>query len=318
MVMCSRCNKSPAVVFIRTQKNGEDRTEGFCLKCAKELGIKPLDDIIAQTGLDDETIERLNEEMQALMDSGELELTDETSRAPLVNFSKLMGDAGQEGRQDTKKGRGKKKDGEKEAPVYKFLDTYTTNLTQRARDGKLDNIVGRERELDRMIQILCRRQKNNPCLIGEPGVGKTAIAEGLALRIAAGDVPAKIADKEIQMLDIAALVAGTQFRGQFESRIKGLIEEVKAQGNIILFIDEVHQLVGAGESEGSMNAANILKPSLSRGEIQIIGATTFTEYRKYIEKDAALERRLQPIKVEEPSIEQTTEMLIGVKDYYEN
>ncbi len=318
MVMCSRCNKSPAVVFIRTQKNGEDRTEGFCLKCAKELGIKPLDDIIAQTGLDDETIERLNEEMQALMDSGELELTDETSRAPLVNFSKLMGDAGQEGRQDTKKGRGKKKDGEKEAPVYKFLDTYTTNLTQRARDGKLDNIVGRERELDRMIQILCRRQKNNPCLIGEPGVGKTAIAEALAQRIAKNDVPYKLKDCDVCLVDLTALVAGTQFRGQFESRVLGLLNDVRSKGNVILVIDEVHNIVGVGDAEGSMNAANILKPALSRGEIQIIGATTLTEYRKYIEKDSALERRFQPIKVDEPSVSDTVKILAGIKKYYED
>ncbi len=318
MVMCSRCNKSPAVVFIRTQKNGEDRTEGFCLKCAKELGIKPLDDIIAQTGLDDETIERLNEEMQALMDSGELDLTDETSRAPLVNFSKLMGDAGQEGRQDTKKGRGKKKDGEKEAPVYKFLDTYTTNLTQRARDGKLDNIVGRERELDRMIQILCRRQKNNPCLIGEPGVGKTAIAEALAQRIAKNDVPYKLKDCDVCLVDLTALVAGTQFRGQFESRVLGLLNDVRSKGNVILVIDEVHNIVGVGDAEGSMNAANILKPALSRGEIQIIGATTLTEYRKYIEKDSALERRFQPIKVDEPSVSDTVKILAGIKKYYED
>ena len=304
-------------MFIKTIKDGQATTEGFCIKCAKELGIKPLDDIITQTGLDDETLDRLNEEMQALMETGELNMPDEMGRAPLVDFSKLMGSAQQGSQSDTKKGKGKKKDGEKEEPVYKFLGGYTTNLTERAREGRLDSIVGRDRELDRVIQILCRRQKNNPCLIGEPGVGKTAIAEALAQRIARDDVPYKLKNCDVCLVDLTALVAGTQFRGQFESRVLGLLNDVKAKGNVILVIDEVHNIVGVGDAEGSMNAANILKPALSRGEIQIIGATTLTEYRKYIEKDSALERRFQPVKVDEPSVAETVKILCGIKKYYE-
>ena len=315
MIMCSRCHKRVAVVFIRNMKDGEDKQEGLCIKCAKELGIKPIDDIIAQTGLDDETIEKLNGEMQAMMESGEFPMGDGDGTAPLLNFSKLMGD--DSSRQKSKK-KSKNKDGGKEdEPEYKFLTNYTTNLTDRARKGKLDSIVGRDRELERVIQILCRRQKNNPCLIGEPGVGKTAIAEALAQRIADGNVPYRLKDHDVCLVDLTALVAGTQFRGQFESRVLGLLNDVKSKGNVILVIDEVHNIVGVGDAEGSMNAANILKPALSRGEIQIIGATTLTEYRKYIEKDSALERRFQPVTVNEPSVDDTVEILRGIKKYYE-
>ena len=314
MIMCSRCHKRVAVVFIRNMKDGEDRQEGLCIKCAKELGIKPIDDIIAQTGLDDETIEKLNDEMQSMMENGEFPMGDGDGTAPLLNFSKLMGDGGQ----PKEKKKSKKKDGGKEdEPEYKFLANYTTNLTDRARKGKLDSIVGRDRELERVIQILCRRQKNNPCLIGEPGVGKTAIAEALAERIAAGNVPYRLKDHDVCLVDLTSLVAGTQFRGQFESRVLGLLNDVKSKGNVILVIDEVHNIVGVGDAEGSMNAANILKPALSRGEIQIIGATTLTEYRKYIEKDSALERRFQPVTVNEPSVGETVEILRGIKKYYE-
>ncbi len=318
MTMCSRCHKRVAVVFLYNSQTGSGKPEGFCIKCAKELGIKPMDDIIAQEGLDDEAIERLNEDMQALMDNGELNPNAMNGSAPILNFSKLMGE-GDGNSSKTKKNKGKagegKDSGEKE---YKFLSNYTTNLTARAREGKLDNIVGRDRELERVIQILCRRQKNNPCLIGEPGVGKTAIAEALAEKIAAGNVPYKLKDHDVCLLDLTALVAGTQFRGQFESRVLGLLADVKNKGNVILVIDEVHNIVGVGDAEGSMNAANILKPALSRGEIQIIGATTLTEYRKYIEKDTALERRFQPVMVNEPSIDDTVEILKGIKKYYED
>ncbi|MBP3378964.1 MAG: ATP-dependent Clp protease ATP-binding subunit, partial [Clostridia bacterium] len=299
-------------------KDGEEKSEGLCVKCAKELGIKPIDDIIAQTGLDDETIERLNNEMQSLIESGDLNMGDENGTAPLINFSKLMGEGLQGGGSKEKKSSKKKKDDKKEEPEYKFLSNYTTNLTQRAREGKLDRIVGRDRELERVVQILCRRQKNNPCLIGEPGVGKTAIAEALAQKIAANDVPYRLKDHDVCLLDLTALVAGTQFRGQFESRVLGLLNDVKSKGNVMLVIDEVHNIVGVGDAEGSMNAANILKPALSRGEIQIIGATTLTEYSKYIEKDTALERRFQPVMVNEPSVSETVEILCGIKKYYED
>ena len=315
MIMCSRCHKRVAVVFIRNMKDGEDTQEGLCIKCAKELGIKPIDDIIAQTGLDDETIEKLNGEMQAMMENGEFPMNDDDGTAPLLNFSKLMGDASSD--QKEKKRNKKSKDGKEEAPEYKFLTNYTTNLTDRARKGELDSIVGRDRELERVIQILCRRQKNNPCLIGEPGVGKTAIAEALAERIAADSVPYRLKNHDVCLVDLTALVAGTQFRGQFESRVLGLLNDVKSKGNVILVIDEVHNIVGVGDAEGSMNAANILKPALSRGEIQVIGATTLTEYRKYIEKDSALERRFQPVTVNEPSVSETVEILRGIKKYYE-
>ncbi len=309
-------------MFFMTKVEGDKTTqEGLCLKCAMDLNIGPIKQIIQSMGISEDEFDEVSEQFTEMFENGSFEPGGAGTMPFMQNLSAMSG-AGDEHSADSaekeKKRRSQKKEKEAQDKKRKYLSQFCTDLTAKAREGKIDRIIGRENEIYRSIQILCRRSKNNPCLIGEPGVGKTAIAEGLALRIAAGDVPAKIADKEIQMLDIAALVAGTQFRGQFESRIKGLIEEVKAQGNIILFIDEVHQLVGAGESEGSMNAANILKPSLSRGEIQIIGATTFTEYRKYIEKDAALERRLQPVTVEEPSIEQTAEMLAGVKSYYEN
>ncbi len=323
MTMCSRCHKRIAVVFMTKIENGETKQDGICIKCARELGIKPVNDMINKMGLTDDDIEKMNAEIEDLMEGGGDEMLeglmgrlggpvvpssddDEAdSRAPAVDFSKLSDDGKTDGR-----GRKKKKE-------LKFLTTYCTNMTERARDGMLDNVVGRDRELSRVIQILCRRQKNNPCLIGEPGVGKTAIAESLAQKIARGDVPYVLKNKEIYLVDLTALVAGTQFRGQFESRVLGLLGEVKMLGNVILVIDEVHNIVGAGDAEGSMNAANILKPALSRGEIQVIGATTLTEYRKYIEKDTALERRFQPVMVEEPSLEDTENILRGIKHYYE-
>lgn len=306
MMLCSRCKKRPAVVFMSTMEGDKKgKNEGLCLICAKELGIGPIDQMIKQMGLDDEQIEMLSNQMTDLMgEEGELGGLFELGGAqtfPLEN---------------EEKNEGQKKEPKKKKKL-KFLDNFCTNLTKKARDNELDNIIGREKEIARVIQILSRRQKNNPCLIGEPGVGKTAIVEGIAQKIASGNVPARLMDKEVYLLDLTSLVAGTQFRGQFESRIKGLIDEVKAQGNIILFVDEVHNLVGVGESEGSMNAANILKPALSRGEIQLIGATTFNEYRKYIEKDSALERRFQPVTVEEPSMGEATELVMGIKGYYE-
>ncbi|MBQ7669211.1 MAG: ATP-dependent Clp protease ATP-binding subunit [Clostridia bacterium] len=323
MTMCSRCHKRVAVVFMTKIENGETKQEGICIKCARELGIKPVNDMINKMGLTDEDLEKMSSEIENLMEgdengildglmgsSGDLpaEVYDDDAadaRAPAVDFSKLTGNDGKD------QGRKRKK------KELKFLTTYCTNMTERAREGKLDNVVGRERELSRVIQILCRRQKNNPCLIGEPGVGKTAIAESLAQKIARADVPYVLKNKEIYLVDLTALVAGTQFRGQFESRVLGLLGEVKALGNVILVIDEVHNIVGAGDAEGSMNAANILKPALSRGEIQVIGATTLTEYRKYIEKDTALERRFQPVMVEEPSLADTESILRGIKHYYE-
>ncbi|MDD6984869.1 MAG: ATP-dependent Clp protease ATP-binding subunit [Clostridia bacterium] len=295
-----------------------DKPEGFCVKCARELGIKPVDDIIAQSGLDDDTIERLNSDVQELIDNGEINPGETSSAAPLFNFSKLMGDAARKSEEKAKKREKNDKTTDKDVKEYKFLSGYTTNLTERAKEGKLDRIVGRDRELERVIQILCRRQKNNPCLIGEPGVGKTAIAEALAEKIAAGNVPYRLKNHDVCLLDLTALVAGTQFRGQFESRVLGLLNDVKAKGNVILVIDEVHNIVGVGDAEGSMNAANILKPALSRGEIQVIGATTLTEYRKYIEKDTALERRFQPVMVNEPSVSDTVDILRGIKKYYED
>ncbi len=318
-VLCSRCKQRPAMIFM-TKVEGEKTTqEGLCLKCAMDLNIGPIKSMIQSMGISEDELDDVSEQFTEMLDG--FEQGGAGTMPFLQNLSAMTSEMPnaekQEKTEEKEKKHSAKKYNPKEHRKRKYLPQFCTDLTEKAKSGQVDRIIGRENEIYRAIQILCRRSKNNPCLIGEPGVGKTAIAEGLALKIASGEVPAKLADKEIQMLDIAALVAGTQFRGQFESRIKGLIEEVKAEGNIILFIDEVHQLVGAGESEGSMNAANILKPALSRGEIQIIGATTFTEYRKYIEKDAALERRLQPIRVEEPSIEQTVEMLKGVKSYYE-
>ncbi|MGN1346950.1 MAG: AAA family ATPase [Eubacteriales bacterium] len=320
MTMCTRCHKRVAVVFITRLENGESKQEGLCIKCAKELGIKPIDDILAQNGLDDETIERMNSEMEAMMENGDLVPGETSSSAPLFNFSKLMGEGAKNAkdRENRKKADGKAGDKTDGEPEMKFLKNYTTNLTASAREGKLDRVVGRDRELERVVQILCRRQKNNPCLIGEPGVGKTAIAEALAQRIADGNVPYKLKNHDVCLVDLTALVAGTQFRGQFESRVLGLLGDVRAHGKVILVIDEVHNLVGVGDAEGSMNAANIMKPALSRGEIQVIGATTLTEYRKYIEKDTALERRFQPVMVNEPSVADTVEILRGIKKYYED
>ena len=313
-----------AVVFVTRMENGETKNEGLCLKCAKELGIPQVNDILEKMGISDDDLENMENEIGSMFPSGDDgDPDDPASRAPAVDFEKLFGSmpgfpapkpSGE------KKGEGQsqqKGSGEKRKPQKKFLSMYCRDLTADAREGKLDKVIGREKEVTRMLQILTRRQKNNPCLIGEAGVGKTAIAEALAQRIAAGTVPYKLRDKEVHLLDLTSLVAGTQFRGQFESRIKGLIEEVKALGNVILVIDEVHSIVGVGDSEGSMNAANILKPALSRGEVQIIGATTLSEYRKYIEKDTALERRFQPIMVEEPSIEDAKKILSGIKNYYE-
>ena len=328
--LCSRCGIRPAVVFVQKMEDGEVKPEGLCIQCARELNVGPINQMIEKLGISDEEIEAASEQMSQFMenmedfnfgDLGEMFNPDNADGAQTMPFANLFGAQNAESTSDTaskKDKRKNKKRGKANEETRKFLNNYCNNLTKRANDGKLDNIIGRENEINRAIQILCRRTKNNPCLIGEPGVGKTAIAEGLAIKIAKGEVPARLADKEIFLLDLTALVAGTQFRGQFEGRIKGLVDEVKSEGNIILFIDEVHNLVGTGDSEGTMNAANILKPALSRGEIQVIGATTFNEYRKYIEKDAALERRFQPIKIEEPSIDDAYRMLLGIKSYYEN
>ena len=335
--LCSRCKKNVAVIFItRMDPSGQQKNEGLCLKCARELHIKPVDDIINKMGISDEDLDNLTNEMmdalgsaEGLMDieNSDSDSDDDGKTATFPFLNRLMG--GQNAARDdsnlpAQTGGGAPQGGPApqsappQRPKRKFLDSYCIDLTARAREGKLDAMIGRAEELERVIQILNRRQKNNPCLIGEPGVGKTAIAEGLAQRIASGDVPYKLRDKEVYLLDLTALVAGTQFRGQFESRMKGLIEEIRKTGNIILVIDEVHNIVGAGDAEGSMNAANILKPALSRGEIQVIGATTFTEYRKHIEKDAALERRFQPVTVAEPSIEDSVKILEGIAHYYED
>ncbi len=330
--LCSRCKKNLAVVFITKLENGKSTSEGLCLTCARELKLPQVEEIVKRMGLSEEDLDTINEEMTNLM-SPDMDMTEESgddkedddigSRlATFPHMSRLFGNPGEElsdakspADQGEKAPTGEKA---KKPKKRKFLDAYCMNLTQKARNNGLDRLIGREVEIERVVQILNRRQKNNPCLIGEPGVGKTAIAEGLAQRIVAGDVPYKLRDKEVYLLDLTALVAGTQFRGQFESRMKSLITEIKECGNIILVIDEVHSLVGAGDSEGSMSAANILKPALSRGEIQVIGATTFSEYRKYIEKDSALERRFQPVTVAEPSIEDATAILRGIAHYYEN
>ena len=333
--LCSKCKKNVAVIFVTKIEGGKTLTEGLCLKCAKEMGIKPVDDIMKRMGISEDELEGLNSEMteafqgmESMMagdqnqDDDSDEIESQTATFPFLN--KLFGGERQEDLPAETPGHARPSgDGEKherggKQKKHKFLDTYCLNLTQKARSGALDRVVGREVETERVIQILNRRQKNNPCLIGEPGVGKTAIAEGLAQRIAQKEVPFKLQDKEVYLLDLTALVAGTQFRGQFESRMKGLIEEIKKLGNIILVIDEVHNLVGAGDAEGSMNAANILKPALSRGEIQVIGATTFNEYRKYIEKDAALERRFQPVTVNEPTLEEAVDIIRGIAHYYES
>ena len=343
-MLCVRCKKRPAIVFVQKLEAGEAKSEGYCLSCARELGIKPVDDIMKQFGISDQDLEAMEERFAGMMENGDMDPAammqqlgmmapqddadgdeapdDDTDEGGDGDFTpggnatfpfgifggRRKAEEAPEKEVKSKNDRGKKR---------KFLDNYCENLTRKARDGKLDRIVGRDREIYRTVQILSRRQKNNPCLIGEAGVGKTAIAEGIALHIAEGNVPARLRDKEIYLLDLTSLVAGTQFRGQFESRVKGLIGEVKAAGNVILFIDEIHNITGAGDSEGAMNAANILKPALSRGEIQVIGATTFAEYRKYIEKDQALERRFQPVKIEEPSIDDATAVIAGIRQDYE-
>ena len=337
-MICVRCKKRPAIVFVQRMEGGQTKQEGYCLSCARELGIKPVDDIMKRFGISDEQLGAMEEQFAGMMENGDMNLGE--MMQSLQESAQPEGDTeGEDGdkeeftpggagtfpfsifgiRRDRAPGDEEKKNPrEKEkGKKRKMLDGYCENLTEKARAGKVDRIIGRDKEIYRTIQILSRRQKNNPCLIGEAGVGKTAIAEGIALRIASGDVPAGLRDKEIYLLDLTALVAGTQFRGQFESRVKGLIAEVKAAGNVILFIDEIHNITGAGDSEGAMNAANILKPALSRGEIQVIGATTFDEYRKFIEKDQALERRFQPVRVEEPSIDDAVDVIAGIKEYYE-
>lgn len=330
-MLCSRCKKRVAVVFMTRMENGKTINEGLCLQCAKELGIGPVNELMEKMGITDDEIENMNDQLMGMMDEDgeEIDLDSDSDDSDFVPggaqtfpflqnmFGKMNGAAGQNPQETPEKKTRRPDKREKKAPKRKFLEAYCTDLTQKARDGQLDRIIGRDEEIYRVVQILNRRTKNNPCLIGEPGVGKTAIAEGIAQQIASGTVPLKLKDKEIHLLDMTALVAGTQFRGQFESRVKGLIDEVRALGNIILFIDEVHNLVGAGDAEGSMNAANILKPALSRGEIQVIGATTFGEYRKYIEKDSALERRFQPVTVNEPSIEDAVRVIEGIRSYYE-
>ncbi|MBE6585729.1 MAG: ATP-dependent Clp protease ATP-binding subunit [Ruminococcaceae bacterium] len=336
MVMCARCHKRLAVVFITKMENGERVSEGICLKCAKEGGL-PVDHMLGgiagQMGMTPEQLESMEDSMTQMITPSDHD-DNEDGGAPAIDLPRLFGEAMGElspdrpqgpnppaSRRDNGKSNRRPGDNRQQRPTepkLKYLTTYCRNLTAAAREGKLDRIVGRERELARTVQILCRRQKSNPCLIGEPGVGKTAIAEALAIRIAAGNVPYKLKNKELYLVDMTALVAGTQFRGQFEQRILGLLGEVKSEGNVILFIDEVHNIVGSGEAEGAVNAANMLKPALSRGEVQIIGATTLTEYRKYIEKDTALERRFQPVTVEEPSVAEAVEMLGGIKHYYES
>ncbi len=321
--LCTKCKKNIAVVFVTKMENGVTLNEGYCLKCARSLGIPQIDQAVKQMGFSEEDLDTLSDEMSSMfgqMDQGDREddeTDSQTATFPLLN--QLFGSANmpaQQPKQEEKKEEPAGETPKKKNKKHKFLDAYCMNLTGRAREGKLDKVIGRDTETERVIQILNRRQKNNPCLIGEPGVGKTAIAEGLAQRIAEGNVPYKLKDKEVFLLDLTALVAGTQFRGQFESRMKSLIAEVKECGNIILVIDEVHNLVGAGDAEGSMNAANILKPALSRGEIQVIGATTFNEYRKHIEKDAALERRFQPVTVAEPTIEEAGQIMQGIAKAY--
>ena len=341
-MLCTRCGKRPAVVFVSNSNSKDAPTVGYCLSCAKELGIKPVEDLIQKMGISDEDLETVQDQMNTLMQGGDMaqlmeqlgadNLAEQMDQFAVENggsedddfshgapafpafFNNIFGGGSQSDSKAQDRNAPKK---EKKEKKRKHINLYCEDLTRKAREGKIDNIVGRDTEIERVIQILSRRTKNNPCLIGEPGVGKTAIAEGLALRIAQGNVPQRLKNKEIQLLDLTSLVAGTQFRGQFESRIKGLVSEVKESGNVILFIDEVHSLVGTGDNEGTMNAANILKPALSRGEVQVIGATTFNEYRKYIEKDSALERRFQPVKVGEPTIAQTIEVIAGVKSYYE-
>jgi len=316
---CTRCKKRIAIVFITRVDDGKTVNDGLCIQCARELGIKPVNDLVEKMGVSEEDLENMGSELENLMGNNDNNDNEnfEPGGTTFPFLENLFSQSGNSGNQYSNEKTKEQRPRENKNVKHKYIDNYCINLTGKAREGKIDRVIGREREIYRIEQILCRRSKNNPCLIGEPGVGKTAIAEGLALKIASGDIPPRLADREIYLLDLTALVAGTQFRGQFEGRIKGLIDEVKKAGNIILFIDEVHNLVGTGDAEGSMNAANILKPALSRGEIQVIGATTFEEYRKYIEKDAALERRFQPIKVDEPSLADTLEIIRGIKDYYE-
>lgn len=320
-MICSRCKKRMAVVFMSKNDGQETVSEGYCFSCARELGIKPVNDLITQMGISEEEIDAMSEQIVEMGPDGLDDIVKGGSATfPFMNmFSSSSNDAQNTQNNNDLKGATtpKTKTKTKDEKKRKYLTSYCENITKKASDGKLDNIVGRSREIHRVIQILSRRTKNNPCLIGEPGVGKTAIAEGIAQKIVNGDVPSKLLSTEIYLLDLTALIAGTQFRGQFEARIKGLVDEVKREGNIVLFIDEVHNLVGAGDSEGSMNAANILKPALSRGEIQVIGATTFSEYRKYIEKDSALERRFQPVQVNEPTVKETIDVMLGIKHYYE-
>ena len=331
--LCSRCGKNVAVIYITKLENGTTKNEGLCLKCARQMGIKPIDDMMKKMGISEEDLDALNNEMMSAFGGAEgmeglfPQSTEEgeeddgrTATFPFLNQLFGSGNTPAPAPSSSNEGTSPPRTEKSAAPKQskrKFLDSYCISLTRKAKEGKLDQLVGREREVLRVIQILNRRQKNNPCLIGEPGVGKTAIAEGLAQKIYQGEVPYKLLDKEVYLLDLTALVAGTQFRGQFESRMKGLIEEIRKLGNIILVIDEVHNIVGAGDAEGSMNAANILKPALSRGEIQVIGATTLNEYRKHIEKDTALERRFQPVIVEEPSIEDSVKIIEGIAPYYE-
>ena len=321
-MLCSRCKHRMAVLFLAHMENGEMKNKGLCLKCARDLDIPQVRDVMEKMGLGDEEVEAMSNQMTDLMEKSPEELEGDFEMGGAQPFPFLQNLFGNQ--DDSRSSYGQPssekksvRDDKKRKPKRKFLDNFCENLTEKAKEGRIDHVVGREKEIYRVIQILNRRTKNNPCLIGEPGVGKTAIAEGIAQKLASGDVPLRLADKELFLLDLTALVAGTQFRGQFESRVKGLVNEIKEAGNIILFIDEVHNIVGAGDSEGSMNTANILKPALSRGELQVIGATTFNEYRKYIEKDAALERRFQPVKVEEPSITDTVAVLRGIKGYYE-
>ncbi len=323
MMMCTRCKKRPATVFITTMQGENKKNEGLCLVCAKELNVPQISEYMQKLGISDDDLEQFADQMASAFSNDMADDGDSFETGGAGTFSpfiqNIFGNSPQNENQDSKSGDKKAKKGEKaEKKKLKFLSSYCTNLSEKAENGKLDAIIGRDKEISRVIQILSRRTKNNPCLIGEPGVGKTAIAEGIALKIASGNVPFNLRDKKVWLLDLTALVAGTQFRGQFESRVKGLIDEVKREGDIILFIDEVHSLVGTGDSEGSMNAANILKPALSRGEVQVIGETTFDEYRKYIEKDGALERRFQPVPVNEPTIDETIDVLLGIRKYYED
>ncbi|MEG2003336.1 MAG: ATP-dependent Clp protease ATP-binding subunit, partial [Clostridia bacterium] len=325
MKMCDRCHKRVAIVFV-TQKNGDEvKNQGLCMQCAKELGMHPESDILKKMGINEEDFEKMASEMENILpelannndddDDDNDGNNNEEGRAPTLDLSAIFGDNKQMKPQEQSQSNERQSSQKREK--HKFLDAYCINLTDRALDGKLDHVIGRDVELTRVMQILCRRQKNNPCLIGEAGVGKTAVAELLAQKIASGNVPYKLKNKQVYLVDMTSVVAGTQFRGQFESRMKGLIDDVKKCGNVILVIDEVHSIVGVGGAEGSLNAANILKPALSRGEIQLIGATTLNEYRKHIETDAALERRFQPVMVNEPSIEDSIKILKGIKGYYE-